>query len=1386
MKNVFTIFLLLTALTLGFGQDNYWSVSSSERSYQNTPKTSDYNIFSLDIAGLTGSLDSAPMRGATSSKSEYIMIFPTYAGNMEQYRVVETQALHPDLSRKYPGIKSFVGRGISDLSTIIRFSISNQRGFHGLMMSGKDGMTYIDPISGDKQTYAVYRRISLSKADREFQCMTEENVKRNSSEGNPIMSKTNDKKLRKYRLALSCTAEYGNIFAGTGTDEEKKAKILAQMNITMTRVNGVYERDLAVTMELVANNDDIIYFGDVNADPWSSEWNSKTQQTIDNVIGDANYDIGHNFNTTGGGNAGCIGCVCTSGSKGSAYTGRANPTGDPFDIDYVAHEMGHQFGGFHTMNTCSRSGSGNTEVEPESGSTIMGYAGICPINVQSNSDAYFHYVNIRDMSANVQSGVSSSCPEIIDLTNNPPTADAGVDYTIPKSTPFVLKGQGSDPDGDMITYTWEQNDPEQAPSASSPESNWAVGPLFRSVEGTTSPDRYMPQISDVLSGNLGNTWEVLPSVARTMEFALTVRDNNIEGGQTSDDLMEVTVDGTSGPFLLTEPNAAITWYEGQAQIVVWNVAGTDQAPVNCTRVNILLSTDGGLTYPITLLSEAPNTGNAEVTVPNNLSSTCRVKIEAVGNIFYDLSNTDFQISAAVACNTNVPTGLATSSVNSSDATITWDENVGAIFDVQYSLSGANTWTTVSAGGNIKQITGLTPETAYDVQVRSRCTSTSSDYSTIVMFITTELELVYCDSQGNDQSDEFISRVQLGTIDNVTGGTSGGYVDYTSISTDLLPSTEYTITITPTWTGTIYDEGYSVWIDYNQNGSFDDSGEQVWSKPPSKDTPVSGVFTVPATALTGMARMRVTLKYDGIPTSCESFSYGEVEDYTINIGNQGIVLDFVGLSSNNANNQIARIGDEVTLTLTPSDIIQTPTITILGNTVSAAQDGNNWTASYTLTASDSEGNVSFTIDYLDLDGNVGEQVFSTTNGSHVDFSTTAFALSLVDLSSNNANNQIARIGDDVTLNITPIDLIQTPTITILGNTVSAAQDGNNWTASYTLTESDPEGDVLFTIDYSDLAGNEGTQVTSTTNSSSVDFDKTAPTLPSIDISSNNTNSQRAKVGDEVILTMTPIEMIQTPIITILGNTVSATQDGNDWTASYTLTESDPEGNVSFTIDYSDLAGNDGMQVISTTNGSSVDFDKTAPTLTSVAVTSDNEDDQAIAAVDDMVTLTFTTSEDVAEPVVMIAGEQVTPSLSGETWTATRVMLLSDDIGVLEYSINFSDYAGNAGDEIATTTDGSSIDFIGLVTGTERPSISDQVSIYPNPTNNTFSIRMNEGYKNQYEVLLTNIIGKVIKKVVVNKKQSSLEQSFDLSDQSKGIYLIKISTNQATYIYRIVKD
>ncbi len=597
-------------------------------------------FYEVDLLQLKTILANAPLRGSITG-NPVILEFPNAYGNFEKFKVYESPIMHRDLAAKFPMIKTYAAQGIDDPTATMRFSIT-QFGLNTMTISGKHSSNYIDPYTNDGKYIIVYDKQSLDGSNQQFECSTGDDINLPSlrNGGSPKQFDTNDQIFRTFRLAQSCTAEYGNIFALTPGQEV--ADIQAQMTITMNRVNGIYERDLAVTMEFVANNDTLIFYGNTGTDPWANEWNTKTAQTIDARIGVSNYDIGHNFNTSGGGNAGCIACVCLSTSqtgthKGRGMTGSPNPTGDPFDIDYVAHEMGHQFGGYHVMNTCSRSGSGLSEVEPASGSSIMGYAGICSSNVQAHSDDDFNYVNVRDISLNLQSG-NSTCGFQTPITNQPPTADAGANYTIPKGTAFILEGIGNDPDGNAsLTYNWGQNDPAQSPGNASPQSTYAVGPMYRSISPQPSPNRYMPNLRSVVQNNLTPTWEVTPSVARTMNFSFLVRDNDIQGGQTASDLMTVTVDN-AGPFVVSSQNTNVTWNAGTSETITWNVANTNNATVNCQNVDIYLSLDSGFTYPYVLATGVPNNGSATITVPAGATTTTgRIMVRGAGNIFYALN-----------------------------------------------------------------------------------------------------------------------------------------------------------------------------------------------------------------------------------------------------------------------------------------------------------------------------------------------------------------------------------------------------------------------------------------------------------------------------------------------------------------------------------------------------------------------------------------------------------------------------------------------------------------------------------------------------------------------------------------------------------------------------
>lgn len=620
------------------------NVSKSGLLVRNTfPSKASY--FKLDVDGLKEVLLNAPDRNRFNGVSNVIIVFPTEKGEFESFRVKESSNFSPQLQAKFPDIRSYSGQGIENPAATISFTISPNKGLSSMVLSNKKTI-FIEPYTNDLNTYIVYINSSEDKNDANFICETLFS-KKSFEEDSTFNKIVNDGQLRTFRLALACTGEYATFHGGT------KPLALAAMNVTMARVNGVFERDVAIRMEMVDNTE--IIFLDGATDPYTNTNGSnmlgQNQTTIDNepTIGAAGYDIGHVFSTGGGGVA-ILPSPCVNGDKAKGVTGLAAPVGDMFDIDFVAHEMGHQFGANHTQNNnCQRSA---VSVEPGSASTIMGYAGICAPNVQNNSDDYFHGENIKEMWANITTG-ASQCGAQSPTGNTAPTSDAGSDYTIPKSTPFVLRGVGADADvGNSLTYCWEQID--ATPATMPPVSTSTVGPAFRSLLPNTSPNRYMPDYATVLAGSTSSTWEVVPSVGRVMNFSLTVRDNAAGGASSATDNTVITVEGTAGPFLVTSQNTeGISWAVGSTQTVTWDKANTDIAPVSTANVNIWLSVDGGLTFTVPLATGVPNIGTYEISsIPDNTGPYCRVMVEGANNIFYNVNTVDFAVGYSVITTCN--------------------------------------------------------------------------------------------------------------------------------------------------------------------------------------------------------------------------------------------------------------------------------------------------------------------------------------------------------------------------------------------------------------------------------------------------------------------------------------------------------------------------------------------------------------------------------------------------------------------------------------------------------------------------------------------------------------------------------------------------------------
>ncbi|MBW3521903.1 MULTISPECIES: reprolysin-like metallopeptidase [unclassified Chryseobacterium] len=661
-KQLFVTGLFLVSNVFFAQTSRLWKEASPKNNseiFENKTSILSPKIYTLDFENLKNALVKAPKKFAAGKRSDIIISFPNSNGIIEDFKVRENSNFDPELAAKYPDIRSYVGVGLEDASSTVYFSIS-PLGLSSMEIYGDKSAVFIEPYTKDLSTYVVYKKSDKKESLDKFEC-TVLDVAQKGIDNSSLTARPNadDGKLRTFRLALSCTGEYTTYFGGT------VAGALAAMNNTMTRVNGVFEKDFSARMVIIANNNAVIYTN-AATDPYSpsaqmNNWNAQLQNTLTATIGEANYDIGHLFGATGGGgNAGCIGCVCTNGTKGSGYTSPANgiPSGDAFDIDYVAHEMGHQFGGNHTFSM-NLEGTG-VNMETGSGSTIMGYAGITGQNVQMNSDPFFHAVSIQQITNNIK---TKTCPVSTNTGNSIPTADAGLDYIIPKGTPFKLTGTSTDSDGDALTYIWEQMDNAvtgQTGANSAATATKASGPTFRSYTPQTVPFRYFPSLDRTLLGATTTSSpvgtaspivvEALSNVARTYNFRFTSRDNRAGGSGNNSDDMVVTVNAGAGPFTVTSQNTAgVVWTEGQSYAITWNVANTTAAPVSTPNVTILLSKDGGLTWPTVLVASAPNNGTYNYTVPGGLGNTvnnARIMVKGLNNIFFNVNLQNFTVNSS--------------------------------------------------------------------------------------------------------------------------------------------------------------------------------------------------------------------------------------------------------------------------------------------------------------------------------------------------------------------------------------------------------------------------------------------------------------------------------------------------------------------------------------------------------------------------------------------------------------------------------------------------------------------------------------------------------------------------------------------------------------------
>lgn len=652
-----------------FAQNDYWKPVSQKDAASFTKTTeifpgrfkpAAYKLFALNKNIFAGILKHSPSEKLIpADNSSFIISIPLSDGSIEKFRITESSVMEPGLQSRYPEIKTYLGKSITDGSVVARFDYSPE-GFHATIISANRPTVYINPVAKTNNLYSVFDRSNIQEEKQVFDCNMDK-VLSSQIQGTQKAAINSDNLLRKYRFAVATGGEFSQLFLdGTETnDAQRKQKVMAGLVTELNRTNVIFESELGVRLIYVDNEDTIIFLNGAT-DPFTSnasafftgKWNTQAQNTINQYIGAANYDIGHLLmGYATGGNAGCIGCVCHNADKGSGATGFTDDlTTDPFIVDFWDHEIGHQFGANHTFDY-SYEGT-IAQMEPGSGSTIMGYAGTTSAtDIQPHSDPYFHAISIQQINSYITTGTGSTCPTYDTIYGKAPTADAGKDYIIPKSTPFILNAKASVKDAhDSITYCWEQIDKfQKGTSYKYPKDTSTTGPVFRSIMPQIIKQRTFPALSSILDGSNGNEWEVLPSVSRILNFRVTVRDNHPGGGQTASDDMIVQIDGNSGPFKVKIPNSNIKWTAGSTYKITWDVNNTNIAPVNCSHVKILLSTDGGKTFNIELAKSTLNDGVAIVTIPANVKTkNARIKIAALGNIFFDISDKDFRIVAPAA------------------------------------------------------------------------------------------------------------------------------------------------------------------------------------------------------------------------------------------------------------------------------------------------------------------------------------------------------------------------------------------------------------------------------------------------------------------------------------------------------------------------------------------------------------------------------------------------------------------------------------------------------------------------------------------------------------------------------------------------------------------
>ena len=701
--------LMFTAVN-SYATDNHWKKFEGKTAPSRLPMTitpKDYRVFTLDQQKMLSFLSNL----STDYDQGQTIMLPTPDNKYRAFHVWKTPIMEEGLAAQHPEIQTFTAVAEDDQNVTAKLDYTLY-GFRALVYDGNSSFM-IDPYSDNADGFYIsfYKNDFIAES-RNHACEVGMHPDLNLfpsdnatetvlGKGPRDLARTHGNLRRVYRLAISCTGEYAQNAVGPGAT---KAQTLNKIISTVNRVNGIYEAEISVSMKIISANSDVVYVNPAT-DPYTCNTNlgcliNEVQTNITAVIGDQNYDLGHIVCTAGGGLA-QLRAACAGGKARGTST-----SSGPDDFSTMLHEMGHQLGANHTFsaNTGGCNGNGNepTAYEAGAGISTMSYAGLCDPNNVGGEQNFFHVNSLNEITTYL-SGTGGTCG-----VSSPGTAPISLaaltdSFYIPKNTPFELtapKATSTQPNA-AITYSWEQYDLGNFGGTEANNGSATEGPIVKCYLPDTSRTRSYPSYDRITSGEYGtgaaSAGQRLPTVARTVRFKLVAR-SKFQGWGTFnyiDSVVRLKVDAASGDFRVTSQATPETWEPFTQKRIEWSVGGTDQDSVKCKWVNIYLSRDNGKTFPYLLVSNAPNTGAYNVTVPNVFTTQGRVKVKGTGNVFFDINKGEITLNGD-------PTGIddlnltATLSIYPNPATnlihVTSKDPSGASLKViLYNVVGQRVW-----------------------------------------------------------------------------------------------------------------------------------------------------------------------------------------------------------------------------------------------------------------------------------------------------------------------------------------------------------------------------------------------------------------------------------------------------------------------------------------------------------------------------------------------------------------------------------------------------------------------------------------------------------------------------------------------------------------------